>query len=1165
MRPENPSPSEREKNDRGQAEILQSAPSERETAESVSKRGDFLADHRASRPEPKRRVVGHVEKRVVAFAWIGIFMMLLYGIFTILSAMNPGYRPIDYVGTFMLLFGVGFILLHGLGYANQVIKASAGYDETRRRTFTPTMAPKVLCVIASYNESPEMLEESVAALVAMDYPNKQIVLLDDSTNEDSRRGAREVGAEYGLEVVQRSNRRGYKAGAINDFLPKTDAQYLAVFDADALPAHNFLRDILPVIDENPRLAYVQTPQYYSNTRVSNVAMAASGQQVVFYEYICEGKSISNAMFCCGTNIVLRIALLQEAGGFAEDSVSEDMAAGLNMHLLGYESLYYNQVYVYGLAPENLSSYFTQQSRWALGSVGLMNKVIRSAFAGVGRMKAGQWWEYFLATSYYWIGWVNFFFMLLPLMYIFFNIKPLRQDTFTYIAIFIPYMVFTMNMFYSGMEARGHKMSQMIMGQQLGFLCFPIHMVSAVSGLIGLKRPFATTPKGYGGRLSWLSLWPQLLMLVISAVAFVWAIYEYAMGLRRNDGAILINAMWAFYHVFLLSGVFTLNKAPFRREEYQRHFEEDSGRGVPSRVISADEMKGQTAAAGTGAGLFVPVEDSRTGRVSTPARRVVAPPVKAGGRWALVLFLLSLLLIGATGWSLISWYLAPKQPVNVYIADRTTGRDYQEHRALSWTLNYLKLNKQANFGPEGRSTGGGYDFAKDFYGFIPGTTENKEVDETRQADFIVHGKQRELPAKLNAPGVIYLADTYGEFVEYDYALEKYVRYVSEPRGILPAEVDRIEDFSNRGGLLIGEWNTIGYPTLPSQNSFDRAGLQTGINNVKKGLVFYRTVELPRRQRELKSAQQRGDANAISTFEQQMNDTNERIKRSERDLVDLNALLENAAGMQAQLAAQQKLEKLLKADYRGWYGRYVDRFEDEREYDFRMWKNVQDYLRKKYPDDQSKWEPRGPGFVFYKDGPSRIFDPETKQLQPNPFSEPIVILGDELGDGPTNQYAEIFKNSKAASDPLLKKVPESMACRFWFDVVAPLPGAKVLAYYKLQLKSSAADRLRKAGFPAGFLFKREGDRVEVVMPATIAGYGAVSKANNGGQVLRSLYFAGDASDYQLVSRIAQMVPATGGVLGALGKRAGSFSTQHYWNYYEPILREALTNQKNIQYTK
>jgi cellulose synthase (UDP-forming) len=1140
-----------------------------EGRERVSERGSFLADHRAEQPERERAPISGVQKRVLAFTWIGVLVMLIYGVFMILSAFNPGYRPIDFIARFMLLFGVLFILFQGFGYANQMLKASVGYDELKRRAFTPSRTPKVACLIAAYNEPADVLEETVAAVVGMDYPAKQVVLLDDSTKDENRQAAREIGARYGIEVVQRNNRRGFKAGAINDFLPKTDAEYIAVFDADAMPAHNFLRDIVPIVEENPRLGFVQTPQYYANEGISTVAQAATNQQVVFYQYICEGKSHSHAMFCCGTNVVMRRQALLDVKGFDENTVSEDMATGLDMHLKGYDSTYYNRVYAYSLAPENLSAYFTQQSRWALGTVGLGRNLLRAFFGGPTRLRAGQWWEYFLSTTYYWVGWVNFFFMCLPLLYIFFNIKPLRQDVFTYIAIFIPYMLFTMNMFYSGMEARGYKMSDIILGQQLGFIAFPTHMVSALSGLFGLKRPFATTPKGQGGAVSWISLWPQLLMLVLSAIAFVWGVYKYAVGLDRNTSAILVNAVWALYHVFLLSGIFVLNKVPLRRGEQQRHFADSDARPARSRVIPQGELAA-AGAAGTGAGtgvtgvgpgLFAPV--SATGEsVSTTDRttpRVLAPPRRAGANgWALGLMVASLVFIGLIAWSFIGWWLAPKQPVNVYVLDRTTGRDYQEHRGLTWTLNYLKLSKQDGFGPEGASSGTGYDFAKDFWGYIPGNPDNAQEDPTHQADLIVGGQDRPLPEEFKAPGVIYLADTYGEFVEYDYGKEKYIRYglPLDQRGIKPEEVDRIIDFHDRGGLVLGEWNTIGYPTLPAETVTDRAALQQGLTRVKVGLKFYQTQELPRRMAALKQAQADNNASAIAIFENQIAETKERIRKAQRDQTDLESLIESAAQRENQLAAQKRLEKLLKADYRGWYGRYVDNFADEREYDFRMWKNVRDSLSKRFPNDKSKWEPRGPGFVFYKDGPSRIFNEETKQLEENPFSVPVVITQEELGEGPTNNYAEIVRNSKAADDPLLEGVPESMACRFWFDVVAPLPGAKVLAWYKLQIKDEAATRLKSAGFPASMLKSREGGRTEVVMPAAIA--------SREGSDLSSLYFCGDASDYQLVSRFAQMLPASGGVLGFLGKHTGSFSTQFYWNFYEPMVQNALTGNKKIQHS-
>ena len=208
-----------------------------------------------------------------------------------------------------------------------------------------------------------------------------------------------------MQVRQRTNRKGYKAGAINEYLQEGTAKYVAIFDADAVPAHNFLRDFVPILEENPKLSFVQTPQHYANVDVSNVALAAARQQNVFYEYICEGKSYSNAAFCCGTNFIARREALLDVGGMDDTTVTEDFATSINLHIKGWDSAYYNQVYAYSLGPETLAAYFTQQQRWAFGSVKTGWNLLKAFFGGPQRMRLGQWWEYFSVHQLL-LGWLG---------------------------------------------------------------------------------------------------------------------------------------------------------------------------------------------------------------------------------------------------------------------------------------------------------------------------------------------------------------------------------------------------------------------------------------------------------------------------------------------------------------------------------------------------------------------------------------------------------------------------------------------------------------------------------------------------------------------------------------------------------------------------------------
>lgn len=1111
----------------------------------------LFAESGAPVPGTSRPPMTPTRRRLLVFTWLASAFMLLYLVFVTMAFFAPGYSIVDRIASIFLLLGTLYIMVHSLGYANSMVKASWGYNEVRRRAFTPSVAPSVACVIATFNEPPEVVEETLAALANMEYDNKEVIILDDSTREDVRQTMRELAARYNATCRQRTNRKGYKAGAINEFLQQTSAKYVAVFDADAVPAHNFLRDLVPVLEENPRLAFVQTPQHYANVDISNVALAAARQQNVFYEYICEGKSYSRAAFCCGTNFIARRESILDVGGMDDSTVTEDLATSINLHLKGWDSAYYNQVYAYGLGPETLAAYFTQQQRWAFGSVKTGWNLLRAFFKGPQKLRLGQWWEYYLSTSYYWVGLVNFIFLLLPMLYIFFRIQPLRQDVFTYLMLFVPYLIFTMNMFYMGMEQRGYKLTDMLLGQQVNFLCFPVHMVGAISGLFGLTRPFGVTPKGDKGRLGWLALWPQLLMLVLSFIAFIYGLYLYLSGKERNHSAMLINSLWALYHVFLLSGVFRLNKPVRARDD--RYFDEPR----PATATTAGGMPVSTVRGGV-----------------TPPPRVQGRPATTG-HLALILAVLSIIAVLSGVLTMGHWALQDPIRSNVYILDRTVGRDYQEHRALTWTLNFLKVRHNKIYPDNKSDAPEAYNFSTDYFGFLPSpevqpdtgavegakdaaatTQTTEEATTDGQRDLISIGTDRPLPSNILAPGILYLADTTGEFVEYDYKKSRYVRYRNPVRGIQPQDVPTIRNFYANNGLLIAEWNSISNATQFTNND-EEALAQRGLKETRAGLKYLQEKELPQRERDLKLARQYNNKAGIAELEKQVADTKDRIQRHKEQLVKLGDLSKGYDTNRPSSQARAEVEKMLHVKYMGWYGRFVDHFEQEQEYDYQMWKNVRDSLRKRLKNNT--YEPHGPGFVFYRDGSTDFYNPDTKMVERNPFSEPIVITQEELGEGTINDLVAIHKASEgeAASDPLLRDVAAQVPYHYWFDVVQPSADSRVLASYKLRVKKIAVERLTDAGFPAEYIKSdaTNPELNEIVLPALVA-----YREND---ALRSLYFAGDASDYSLVPRFAEIAPSTGGIAYFMGHRIGPFSMQYYWNYYQPVLNNVFKQETTIRY--
>ena len=488
---------------------------------------------------------------------VALTLLCVYASFRGASLFNPGYRWIDRLFAILLLGAEVFILFHGIGYLATVLRASKGYDVTRTRVFVPTTTPPVAIIVASFNEDLALLEDTIASVANLDYPNKRVYLLDDSTKEDLQRGAQQLAEKYGCSYVHRVKRRGYKAGAINDLLKTIGEKYLVIFDADQKPVPSFLKEIIPLLEEDETLAFVQTPQFYANTEHSVVARGAYYQQAVFYEYICEGKSTSNAMFCCGTNVVLRTKALREIGGFDEASVTEDFATSLRLHSKGWKSLYYNRVFTYGLGPETLAGYFTQQMRWAIGTIGIFKRVVSLLFHHPGTLRPAQWWEYSLSSSYYLIGWANLIFMICPVAYILFGIRPLIAEPLFYLAAFVPYFIVSLYVFYLSMGMRGYRVSGLLAGQSIGFISFWILITSSVIAILGKQRAFGVTPKGVKGRLPFKYLLPQLTLLALSLLGLVLGIYRV---LVTSDYTMLVNVFWVGYHSFLLGSVFYFNRS-----------------------------------------------------------------------------------------------------------------------------------------------------------------------------------------------------------------------------------------------------------------------------------------------------------------------------------------------------------------------------------------------------------------------------------------------------------------------------------------------------------------------------------------------------------------------------------------------------------------------------
>ena len=473
------------------------------------------------------------------------------------------YTALEKVFGLFLLLGESYMLVHAFGYMINVFTLTGQRREAPRAELRPGAEPSVAIVVAARHEPKEVLEGTIITFRNVDYPNKTIYFLDDSSEQAYKDEADALARDHGIKIFRRSARHGAKAGIVNDFLRGMTEKYVAIFDADQNPMPDFLNELVPILEGDEKLAFVQTPQFYTNIGESPVAKGAAMQQAIFYETICEGKNATGSMFCCGTNVIFRREALLDVGGFEEEFITEDFATSVNLHMKGWRSWYHNHVVAFGLGPETLPAYFKQQARWAGGTISVFRKLILNLLRHPFSLSPLQWWEYLLAGTYYFVGWAFFLLMICPMAFLLFNVPSFFLDPRIYLTTYIPYFCLTLMIFFATMKERHYNFRQIYYGLILGSLCFPLLMKAAVYGLIGKRMNFVVTTKGKAEVMPLSALWPYSVMLGLSIAAIGAGLIK----MRDNPYAVGVNVFWAAYHAFILWNIFYFNQLPvLGREE-----------------------------------------------------------------------------------------------------------------------------------------------------------------------------------------------------------------------------------------------------------------------------------------------------------------------------------------------------------------------------------------------------------------------------------------------------------------------------------------------------------------------------------------------------------------------------------------------------------------------
>ncbi|MEJ2612664.1 MAG: glycosyltransferase [Candidatus Thiodiazotropha sp.] len=283
--------------------------------------------------------------------------------------------------------------------------------------------PMVSIHVPAYNEPPSMLIETLNALSRLDYPNFEVLVIDNNTQDAAvwqpvERHCAELGERF--RFFHRSPLEGFKAGALNFTLREThpDAEVIAVIDSDYQVDSTWLIDLVPQF-KSPEIAIVQSPQDYRDGSESCFKAMCLAEYRGFFHIGMVTRNERNAIIQHGTMTMVRRSVLDEVEGWGEWSITEDADLGLRVFEHGYEAVYIPKSYGRGLMPDTFLDFKKQRFRWAYGAVQIIKHHLGNLFGTrQNKLTSGQRYHFIAG----WLPWFADSFNL------FFNMAAIAWST-----------------------------------------------------------------------------------------------------------------------------------------------------------------------------------------------------------------------------------------------------------------------------------------------------------------------------------------------------------------------------------------------------------------------------------------------------------------------------------------------------------------------------------------------------------------------------------------------------------------------------------------------------------------------------------------------------------------------------------------------------------------
>jgi cellulose synthase (UDP-forming) len=503
---------------------------------------------------------------VFTTVWLVIARYLEWRLFETVMPVTGEWYQVGWVWTCFVIEALALfdaLILYLAFLRTSDRHAEADSHQTRLRALPPEDLPWVDVYIPTYDESLEVLEKTITGAISLDYPNFKVWLLDDGR----RSWLREYCNTKGVGYLTRGDNAHAKAGNINHALTKTNADFVAIFDADFIPQRNFLIRTVGFFAD-PSIGIVQVPHTFYNYDPTQSSLglqkALPDDQRFFFEAIMPSRDGWNAAFSCGSNSVTRREALRSIGdALPTDSITEDMLLSISLLRNGYITRYLCERLAFGLAPEGLKAFFVQRQRWARGAM----QILFLAAGPLGRNLTLMQRLLFLPTHWLTQSLMLLLTIIAPLVFLWTGVLPLVNVTPEAVLYYLlPMMLAVAGGIWVFAPRQYFPFAAQVHGTFQSFKILPIVLLTMAKPF---GHVFKVTPKGalakksdYDRAIFWTSaslMALTVLGLIINADS-EWRIIGQA-------GLLPVVACWAAINIVVLFLVCMMSlQAPVRRGE-----------------------------------------------------------------------------------------------------------------------------------------------------------------------------------------------------------------------------------------------------------------------------------------------------------------------------------------------------------------------------------------------------------------------------------------------------------------------------------------------------------------------------------------------------------------------------------------------------------------------